>query len=113
MTLLEERVGEDGRVFLHASVTMPSLEVAAIGGGSNLEPQKSIVRDMTMGSSDKPGDKGSLSRKKFFKNKEIKARKINFQTIFGREIAFHGTDITAAGQTYGQTLFSISAFGGL
>ena len=110
MTLLEERVGEDGRVFLHASVTMPSLEVAAIGGGSNLEPQKSIVRDMTMGSSDKPGDKGSLSQKNFFKNK---ARKINFQTIFGCEISFHGTDITAGGQTYGQTLFSISAFGGL
>ena len=60
MTLLEERVGEDGRVFLHASVTMPSLEVAAIGGGSNLEPQKSIVRDMTMGSGDKPGDKGTV-----------------------------------------------------
>ena len=69
MTLLEERVGEDGRVFLHASVTMPSLEVAAIGGGSNLEPQKSIVRDMTMGSGDKPGDKGSLSHKNFFKKK--------------------------------------------
>ena len=78
MTLLEERVGEDGRVFLHASVTMPSLEVAAIGGGSNLEPQKSIVRDMTMGSGDKPGDKGNLSQKKLLKNKEIKARKINF-----------------------------------
>ena len=58
MTLLEERVGEDGRVFLHASVTMPSLEVAAIGGGSNLEPQKSIVRDMTAGAGEKPGDKG-------------------------------------------------------
>jgi len=45
MTLFEERV-LDSETFLHASVTMPSLEVAAMGGGTNLEPQRSILTSM-------------------------------------------------------------------
>ena len=41
MTLLE-RIEENGKVFLHASVTMKSLEVAARGGGTSLQPQSAI-----------------------------------------------------------------------
>jgi hydroxymethylglutaryl-CoA reductase len=59
MTLLEVRKRSDETVYLHASVTMMSLEVAAIGGGTNLEPQKSILNSM-LGKCDDlaPGEKG-------------------------------------------------------
>ena len=43
MTLLE-RVEQNGKVYLHASVTMKSLEVAARGGGTSLQPQAAIAR---------------------------------------------------------------------
>lgn len=58
MTLLEVRKRSDETVYLHASVTMMSLEVAAIGGGTNLEPQKSILNSM-LGKCDDlaPGEK--------------------------------------------------------
>ena len=42
MTLLERVVDENGKVGLHASVTMKSLEVAARGGGTALQPQAAI-----------------------------------------------------------------------
>lgn len=58
MTLLEERKKENGKTYLHASVTMMSLEVAAIGGGTNLEPQKSIIQSMIGTCDSTPGAKG-------------------------------------------------------
>ena len=59
ITLLEERQ-KDGATYLHASVTMMSLEVAAIGGGTNLEPQKSILQKMIGSCGNAPGEKGNL-----------------------------------------------------
>ena len=38
-----EKVELDGKVFLYASVTMKSLEIAALGGGIVLQPQNSIL----------------------------------------------------------------------
>ena len=60
MTLLEERKRPNGNVYLHASVTMMRLAVAAIGGGTNLEPQKSIIHSMIGSCDDTPGAKGKL-----------------------------------------------------
>jgi len=59
MTLLEERERKDGSMYLHASVTMMSLEVAAIGGGTNLEPQKSIIQSMIGKAANNPGAKAN------------------------------------------------------
>ena len=61
MTLLEERQNENGGKYLHASVTMMCLEVAAIGGGTNLEPQKSILQSMIGKCDNTPGAKGTVS----------------------------------------------------
>ena len=57
MTLLE-KVELDGKVFLHASVTMKSLEVAARGGGTVLQPQNSILSHyLSNFEGQEPGDK--------------------------------------------------------
>ena len=52
------KVELDGKVFLHASVTMKSLEVAARGGGTVLQPQNAILGHyLNNFEGQEPGDK--------------------------------------------------------
>ena len=54
----QEKVELDGKVYLHASVTMKSLEVAARGGGTVLQPQNAILGHyLNNFDGQEPGDK--------------------------------------------------------